>query len=107
MTLKKRKLSRLLTILVPTLSAAILLSLFLSTFVYMLFSALKTKEQVSELGAPIWPAGAATFAYDGKEYDVYNVPTGQGMKKLALFKKGLQESTFIDPANPGAGPIQW
>ncbi len=107
MTLKKRKLARGLKILLTTLSAAILLSLFLSPFVYMLFSSLKTKEQVSELGAPIWPAGAATFTYEGKEYDVYQVPSGQGFRELALVKKGLQESTFIDPVDPQEGTIQW
>ena len=35
--------------------ASILVLTFLTPFAYMLFSALKTKEQVSELGAP--PAG--------------------------------------------------
>ena len=41
------------------------------------------------------------------EYDVYAVPTDQGTRDLALVKKGLTESTFIDPANPQAGQIKW
>lgn len=107
MTLKKRKLARLLKTVGVTLVAAVLLSFFLSPFVYMVFSALKTKEQVSELGAPIWPASAATFTYDDQEYDVFTVPTAQRPKDLALVKKGLQESIFIDPTDPQAGEIRW
>ncbi len=44
MTLKKRKLARLLKTVGVTLVAAVLLSFFLSPFVYMVFSALKTTE---------------------------------------------------------------
>ncbi len=107
MKMNQRKLGRGLKSLWITLLAIVLLVFFLSPFVYMVFSALKTKEQVSELNAPIWPAGVETFIYNGKEYDVYSVPTDQGLKNLALVKKGLQESQFIDPANPQAAPITW
>ncbi len=90
-----------------TLCAAVLLLAFLMPLVYMLFTSLKTKEQMSELGTPLWPADAPTFTYEGVTYDVYRVPTDQGPKDLALFKKGLTESYFIDPANPQAGQIKW
>ncbi|CAG0927170.1 Diacetylchitobiose uptake system permease protein NgcG [Thermoflexales bacterium] len=91
---------------VTFLAAAILIA-FLLPFAYMLFSSLKTKEQMSELGTPLWPADASTFTYKDAEYDVYRVPTEQGLRDLALFKKGLTASTFIDPANPEAEPIRW
>ncbi len=55
----------------------------------------------------IWPASAATFTYDDQEYDVFTVPTAQRPKDLALVKKGLQESIFIDPTDPQAGEIRW
>lgn len=84
-----------------------LLILFLSPFVYMTFTALKTKEQMNREGAPVWPADPATYEYEGVEYDLYEVPTNQGIKEWALYKKGLQESTFIDPSNPDVGPIKW
>ena len=87
--------------------ASVLVFAFLAPFAYMIFSALKTKEQVIQLGAPLYPADAPTFTYSGTTYDVYSVPTDQGTKNLALFKKGLTESSFIDPANPTAPPIQW
>jgi multiple sugar transport system permease protein len=87
--------------------ASLIVIAFLTPFAYMLFSALKTKEQASELDAPLYPADAPTFTYNGKTYDVFSVPLDQGMKDLALFKKGLTESDFIDPANPAAPPITW
>lgn len=90
-----------------TFLAAVLLAAFLLPFLYMVFTSLKTKEQMSELGTPPWPADAPTFTYNGVEYDVYRVPTDQGDKDLALVKKGLTESYFIDPANPQAGQIKW
>jgi multiple sugar transport system permease protein len=45
--------------------------------------------------------------YEGKEYEVFKVPTETSLRELALFKKGRQESQFIDPANPSAEPITW
>ncbi|HTP07085.1 MAG TPA: carbohydrate ABC transporter permease [Anaerolineae bacterium] len=90
-----------------TLLAAVLLIAFLTPLVYMLFTSLKTKEQMSQLGTPLWPADAPTFTYNGVKYDVYSVPTDQGNRDLALIKKGLTESYFIDPANPDAGQIRW
>lgn len=92
---------------VVTLFATIFLVAFLVPLVYMLFTSLKTKEQMSQLGTPLWPADAPTFTVEGVTYDVYHVPTDQGLKDLALFKKGLTESYFIDPANPQAGQIKW
>ena len=89
------------------LLAGVLLVAFLLPLVYMLFTSLKTKEQMSQLGTPLWPADAPTFTYNGVEYDVYRVPTDQEAKDLALVKKGLTESYFIDPANPQAGQIKW
>ena len=85
----------------------ILLILFLSPFAFMLFTSLKTPEQISVIGAPIWPAAVATYEYNGKELDMYTVPMGQcegsendtGNNNLALVKKGTRASTFVDPDN--------
>lgn len=84
-----------------------ILILFLSPFAFMVFTSLKTPEQISILGAPIWPAAVATFEYDGKNLDVYTVPMNTcvgsesegGSAGLALTKKGTKESVFIDPDN--------
>jgi multiple sugar transport system permease protein len=91
---------------VTSLTVAIL-ALFLAPFLQMIYIALSTTQQMSALGAPAWPAQPATFNYQGQELDVYNVPTETGIRTLAIFKKGRQASTFIDPANPQAGEIQW
>ena len=39
-----------------TLLTAVLLIAFLMPLVYTLFTSLKTKEQMSQLGTPLWPA---------------------------------------------------
>jgi len=71
----------------------------------MVFTSLKTPEQISVMGAPIWPAAVATHEYNGKNLDVYSVPmnacvgseTDKGTSTLALVKKGTRESVFMDP----------
>ena len=85
----------------------VLLLLFLSPFAFMVFTSLKTPEQISVVGVPIWPAAVAKYAYNGKQVDMYTVPmntcTGSendtGTKGLALVKKGTRQSTFVDPKN--------
>ena len=82
------------------------LVVFLSPFAFMIFTSLKTREQISVLGAPIWPAAQPKFEYNGEQVDVYIVPLSQcdgfdpdstDTANLAITKKGRQESTFIDP----------
>ena len=82
--------------------------LFLLPFFNMVFTSLKTTDQMSEAGAPIWPAMPGTAVIDGKTLDVFTVPLPDGTTKdLAIVKKGRQQSTFVDPANPQAEPIVW
>ncbi len=103
----KRKWSNPLnTILLTGFTIAILI-LFLSPFAFMVFTSLKTPEQIAILGAPIWPAAVATTAIDGKDLDVYSVPLNScegsegdnGTASLALVKKGTRSSVFADPDN--------
>jgi len=88
------------------------LVVFLSPFAFMIFTSLKTREQISVLGAPIWPAAQPKFEYNGEQVDVYIVPLGQcegfdpastDTANLAIAKKGRQESTFIDPRDMERG----
>ncbi len=78
----------------------------------MVFTSLKTQGQITQLGAPIWPAKPTTYDYNGKTVDVFKVPmstcaggnpTDATVKELAIVKKGRQASTFVDPSNLGAG----
>lgn len=89
-----------------------LLVIFLAPFLFMVFTSLKTQGQISQLGAPIWPARPTTYEYNGETLEMFRVPIAncagadpndQTTKSLAITKKGRQESTFIDPANLAAG----
>ena len=89
-----------------------LLAIFLAPFLFMVFTSLKTQGQISQIGAPIWPARPTTFEYNGKAIEVYFVPMGKctganpndpSIKELGIVKKGRQQSTFVDPANVAAG----
>jgi multiple sugar transport system permease protein len=90
---------------------AAMLFLFLSPFAYMVFTSLKTQGQISELGAPIWPAKAAVYEYNDEELDGYIVPMNACVgsendtseANLGIVKKGLRESTFVDPNNLDRG----
>ena len=95
-----------------TVVALSLVIVFLSPFAFMVFTSLKTREQISVVGAPIWPAAQPKFTYDGKEQDVFKVPVAKcagfdanstAIQNLALVKKGRQESTFVDPGNLDKG----
>ena len=95
---------------ITTFTVAILV-LFLSPFAFMVFTSLKTQDQISTIGAPIWPAKPAIYEHEGKEIEIFTVPMNkcQGSeddnseKSLALVKKGLKESTFVDPSNAERG----
>jgi multiple sugar transport system permease protein len=89
-----------------TLLALALLVVFLSPFAFMVFTSLKTREQISVVGAPIWPAAQPRYEYNGQNLDVFKVPLAQcegfdpesrAVRNLAITVKGRQESTFIDP----------
>jgi multiple sugar transport system permease protein len=82
-----------------------LLALFLSPFAFMVSTSLKTQAQRVILDGPIWPAVPVTVQYNGKPADVYKVPlnTCQGyspddktIQAMALVKKGLKQSVFVD-----------
>jgi multiple sugar transport system permease protein len=80
---------------------------YLSPLSYMVATALKTSAQLSDSSAPILPAQAVTFTYQGTEYPVYDVPTEGGVKQWALVNSFRKYSEFVDPANPDAGLIHW
>ncbi len=90
-----------------TFITVVILAGFLSPMLKVVTTALKTQAQISQTGAPIWPAEPETYNYNGKEYDVYTVPTDSGTHSWALVQKGREESQFVDPSNPGAGLITW
>lgn len=95
-----------------TLLVIAIVGVFLSPFAFMVLTSLKTREQISVVGAPIWPAAQPKYEYNGKDVDVFKVPVGKcagfdasstDVKNLALVTKGRQESTFIDPSDIAKG----
>ena len=89
-----------------TLFTLAILIIFLAPFAFMVSTSLKTRAQTSILGAPIWPAVPATFEYQGKQVEMFKVSVGKcegfdpndtSTKVLAIAKKGLKESLFVDP----------
>jgi multiple sugar transport system permease protein len=90
-----------------TFLVTVIVAAFLAPLVSSLLTSLKSPEQTSALNSPIYPADPATYEHEGRTYDVYLVPIDGEVRQLALIRKGRQDSDFIDPANPEAGPINW
>lgn len=90
-----------------TLFALIILLAYNSPFAYMISTSLKNRDQISRPNAPLWPAEPATFEYEGEQYEIFRVPTDDGIQEWALVTPRRQESRFVDPENPEAGLITW
>ena len=102
------KTRKFLNAFLVTLLALVLLAIFLSPFMFMVFTSLKTGVQISVIGSPLWPAAVATYEYEGEELEVFTVPMPDGSEQnLAMLKPGRKESIFLDPSNPGVGEIIW
>lgn len=89
-----------------------ILVIFLAPFAFMVFTSLKTQDQISIVGAPIWPARPSAAEYNGKQIETFTVPVGQcdgfdpgdtSTRTLGIVTKGRQSSTFMDPSDPGRG----
>jgi multiple sugar transport system permease protein len=95
-----------------TLLAIAILVIFLAPFAFMIFTSLKTQDQITIVGAPIWPARPPTYEYNGKQAEVFMVPLAKcqgfdpndsGTGDFALVKKGQKESVFVNPDDQGRG----
>jgi multiple sugar transport system permease protein len=84
-----------------------LLILYLMPVMSLLVMALMPTEQLGDKSAPLYPARIMRYKYQDKEYQIYNVPTEDGIRQLALTEPGALSSVFIDPKDPQAGPIEW
>lgn len=90
-----------------TLFTLLLLFLFLMPLGYGITTSLKTDQQMAQPDAPLIPSSPARFEYEGITYDIYEVPTDDGLEQWALVQKGRETSQFIDPDNPEAGLFEW
>lgn len=90
-----------------TLLTALILFIFLLPLGYGIMTSLKTDKQISTAGSPWYPASPVVFEYDGRTYDVFEVPIDGDMRQLALVNRGREASEFVDPENPAGGLIAW
>ena len=103
----QRQMRRFTAVSALTLFAVLIVSIFLMPLAYMIATSFKDQSQLTTPGAPIYPASPETFNYEGEDYPVYDVPTADGIKAWALIEAHREDSLFIDPADPDAGPITW
>jgi multiple sugar transport system permease protein len=74
----------------------------------MAVTSVKSEQMINDLQAPILPKSPATFEYEGEELEMLAVPMPDGtVRQLAMLQPGRQVSQFVDPSDPGAGPIEW
>jgi len=92
---------------VITLIAVCALAAFLAPLARSVAISFKNRDQITQLGAPLYPADPVTFEYQGRTYDVYEVPIDGTVRQLALVSPGRRSAEFVDPANPDAGLISW
>ena len=91
-----------------TLIAVIAVAAFLSPMLRSISYSLKSTEQITQAHSPLYPADPVTFPYQGEDLQIFNVPLPDGsVKQLALFEAGRRRSTFVDPADPAAPPLEW
>jgi multiple sugar transport system permease protein len=98
---------RRLEVLVVTALVVLLAFVWLLPLGYMAVTSLKTEEMISDPRAPVYPSVPATIEYDGRQVPLYQVPMEDDLRELALIRPGRQQSEFIDPDDPAAGPITW
>jgi multiple sugar transport system permease protein len=73
----------------------------------MIVTAMMPTEQLGDRSAPLYPARIMRYSYQGKEVQIYNVPTDQGVQQLAMIEPGQTSSLFVDPQDPEAERIEW
>jgi len=104
----RRQLRRFTLAAGVTAFAVIVATSFLMPLAYMAATAFKDPNQLTAVGAPLYPAVPETFVYEGEELDVYDVPTPDGqVHAWALLEGHREDAVFVDPANPEAGEITW
>jgi multiple sugar transport system permease protein len=90
-----------------TLIAVIALAAFLSPLLRSGVYSIKSTDQITQAGTPFYPADPATIEYQGEDLELFQVPLDGETRELALLQRGRTKSTFVDPANLGAPPIEW
>jgi multiple sugar transport system permease protein len=92
-----------------TLFATMLLVVYLLPLGNMALISLKDEERiVASARGPVLPVTPVRFTYQDEALDVFKLPMEDGtVREMALLQAGRRSSTFVDPANPEAEPIEW
>jgi multiple sugar transport system permease protein len=90
-----------------TLLGLVIMIVFLMPLGYMLATAFKADSQLTAQKAPVWPAKAVTYNYQGKDLPLFNVPTAEGTKQWALVKGYREDADFVDPEHLEKGVFNW
>jgi multiple sugar transport system permease protein len=91
----------------PNVIVWLILAIYLLPVMSMIATALMSTEQLVDKQAPLYPARAVQYVYEGKAYPLYNVPVDGEIRQWALVKSGNTTSQFIDPQHLETGPIEW
>lgn len=83
------------------LLAIALLAIYLMPLGYAFVASLRVRNPPAD--APIWPMSPATFTWEGREVEIFRVPTAEGERELAIIDKGRTASQFVNPQNPARG----
>lgn len=92
----------LATVLVTGLGVLVML-IFLLPLGYVISTSFQNDTQQSQQDAPLYPANQSTYNFEGKDYPLYDVPTDQGIRRLALVAPFREDSDMVDPAHPEQG----
>src|SRR5688500_15832451 len=82
-----------------TLLGLVVATAYLMPLGYMAATSLKDAAQMSEPGAPLYPAKPSTFTWQGQDYPIYNVPTADGLRQWALVRSEEHTSELQSPCN--------
>ena len=99
----------LIVALMVTSFAVLVLLTYLMPMGYAIVTSLKSKAQVSAVGAPVLPSTPKQFEYEGETYPIYLVPQDDGtLAEWALVQPRRRGgSDFVDTTNPEVGLITW
>lgn len=91
-----------------TLIALIVLSMYIMPLVFGVTTSLKSSAQASDPNAPLLPSDIVQVEYESEFYDVYEVPTDDGIQQWALLQRRRRgASLFLDINNPYGELIEW
>src|SRR5688572_17271838 len=101
------RIKRLLNVIPFNLFVWVLLALYLSPVLFMMVTAMMPTSQIDDKNAPLYPASIRQYEYEGKAYQIYNVPMGGETKPMVLVVTGGESSKLLDPQHPENGLVEW